>query len=364
MADMDKQESIAIREKARKAVEQYDLGDLCRYCEGEIDEADVDREMNKIVKLVVQDYEKGRDIDHMNVYEQPNQDVVIDIFQKLMVILYPAYYNDGTYRTRSMSSKVEVLIDDVMYHLRKQIEVALLYDEHFKGASKAVRKKAAQQICLEFFRQIPKIREYLDTDLQATYDGDPAANNKDEIILAYPGLFATTAYRIAHELFLLNVPLLPRMITEYAHRETGVDIHPGATIGKYFFIDHATGIVVGSTSIIGSHVKVYQGVTIGALSTRAGHKLHGTKRHPTIEDNVTLYSGASILGGDTVIGEGSIVGGNAFVTQSIAPHTRVYVKTEELFAIDSGESSGGAEKAPSAEDAKTLSPSDAWFYVI
>ena len=216
-----------------------------------------------------------------------------------------------------------------MYNLRKQIEVALLYDPKFSDSKKIVRKRFAQKICMEYFRQIPKVREWLNTDIQATYDGDPAADNIDEIILAYPGLFATAIYRLAHELFVLNVPLLPRMMTEYAHRETGVDIHPGATIGKYFFIDHATGIVVGSTSVIGEHVKIYQGVTIGALSTKAGHAAHGIRRHPTIEDNVTLYSGATVLGGNTVIGEGSVIGGNAFVTKSVAPHSTVTVSTRE-----------------------------------
>ena len=184
-------------------------------------------------------------------------------------------------------------------------------------------------MCLQFFAAIPKVREYLNTDIQAAFDGDPAASSKDEIVLAYPGLLAITIYRFAHELFLLNVPLIPRMMTEYAHRHTGVDIHPGATIGKYFFIDHATGIVIGSTSLIGERVKIYQGVTIGALSTKEGQKLRGTRRHPTIEDEVTLYSGASILGGNTVIGKGSIIGGNAFITKSVAPYTTVTVKTSE-----------------------------------
>lgn len=145
-------------------------------------------------------------------------------------------------------------------------------------------------------KQVPRMREYIDTDLDAMFDGDPAANSKNEIILCYPGLLASTIHRIAHVLWELEVPLIPRMMTEYAHSKTGIDIHPGATIGKYFFIDHGTGIVVGSTTTIGEHVKLYQGVTLGALSTSAGQSLHGVKRHPTIEDNVTIYSGASVLG--------------------------------------------------------------------
>ena len=154
--------------------------------------------------------------------------------------------------------------------------------------------------------------------------------NTNEIILSYPGLYAITINRLAHELFLLSVPLIPRMMTEYAHSKTGIDIHPGATIGKYFFIDHGTGIVVGETTIIGNNVKVYQGVTIGALSTRGGQKLKGVKRHPTIEDNVTIYSGASILGGETVIGQGCVIGSNAFITSSLDAGMRVSVRNQEL----------------------------------
>ncbi len=189
----------------------------------------------------------------------------------------------------------------------------------------------AQAYCLAltFCHRIPHVRALVDTDIEATYDGDPAAYNKDEIVLSYPGLLATTINRLAHELFLLNVPLIPRIMTEYAHSRTGIDIHPGATIGEYFFIDHGTGVVVGSTTTIGNHVKVYQGVTLGALSTSEGHALHGHKRHPTIEDNVTIYSGASILGGQTVIGENCVIGSNAFITHSIPKNTRVTIKNQE-----------------------------------
>ena len=179
-------------------------------------------------------------------------------------------------------------------------------------------------------RRIPKVREYLETDLQATFDGDPAAKSFDEVILAYPGLFTITVFRLAHELFLIGVPLIPRIMTEHAHSLTGIDIHPGATIGKYFFIDHGTGIVIGETTVIGKNVKVYQGVTIGALSTRGGQRLRDVKRHPTIEDDVTIYAGASILGGKTVIGKGSVIGSNAFITKSIAAGTSVSIRQQEL----------------------------------
>jgi serine O-acetyltransferase len=204
-----------------------------------------------------------------------------------------------------------------------------------------------------FLSKIPKIREYLDTDLEATLQGDPAALNKDEIVLSYPGIYAITVYRMAHELFLLDVPLIPRMMTEFAHNKTGIDIHPGATIGKYFFIDHGTGIVIGSTTVIGEHVKVYQGVTLGALSTSGGQSLRGIKRHPTIEDDVTLYSGASILGGNTVVGAGSVIGSNAFITSSITEGTRVSIKNQEL----SYKTKKSGEKTLKAKD---LKPDSDW----
>ena len=198
------------------------------------------------------------------------------------------------------------------------------------------------------------IREYIETDLLATLDGDPAAANFDEVILAYPGLMAITVYRIAHELYQLKVPILPRLMTEYAHSQTGIDIHPGATIGKYFFIDHGTGIVVGETSIIGNNVKIYQGVTIGALSTRGGQKLSGTKRHPTICDNVTIYANASILGGKTVIGENTVIGGNSFITSSVEPNSKVSMKNLEK---ENKNDSGHAR----SEEVK---PGDEWYYII
>lgn len=314
-----------------KSIKDLNLLDICRICDGggDIDEDVLEQEMKEIVDEIIADYGNNRDIDNMNVFELPDQEIVEEIIHELLMIIFPGYYRERLYRTRSQYNKLNVLIEDVMYDLRKQIEVALIYDEEYADTKKIVRKRAAQKICIEYFRKIPKMREYLNTDIQAAFDGDPAACSKDEIVLAYPGFLATAIYRMAHELYLLNVPLLPRMMSEFAHRITGVDIHPGATIGKYFFIDHATGIVIGSTSIIGDRVKIYQGVTVGALSTKAGHSAHGTKRHPTIEDDVTLYSGASILGGNTVIGRNSIIGGNSFITKSVPPYSTVVIETQQ-----------------------------------
>ncbi|MBE5859108.1 MAG: serine acetyltransferase [Butyrivibrio sp.] len=290
----------------------------------------LNHEIEGIVGLILDDYNKGRDVDNLDVFNQPDRDAVVDIVRKIMRILFPGYYRDKIYRSYNDTNRIAVVIEDVIYNMQKQMAIAFRHSEDYKSATDDTLTCGARCITLEFFRRIPHIRELVDTDLQATFDGDPAAYNKEEIILSYPGLMAGTINRIAHELYLLKVPLIPRMMTEYAHSITGIDIHPGATLGKYFMIDHGTGIVIGETSIIGEHVKIYQGVTIGALSTRGGQSLKGAKRHPTIEDNVTIYAGASILGGETIIGHDSVIGSNAFITSSICPGTKVSIKNQEL----------------------------------
>jgi len=186
-------------------------------------------------------------------------------------------------------------------------------------------KEKAAKLTMDFLAKLPKIRASLATDVEAAFDSDPAASGKEEIIVSYPGIYAISVYRLAHELYLFNVPMLPRIMTEYAHSVTGIDIHPGAQIGDYFFIDHGTGIVIGETTVIGEHVKVYQGVTLGALSTKGGQSLKGKKRHPTVEDYVTIYSGASIFGGDTVIGKNSVLGSNVFVTESVPADSKLSI---------------------------------------
>ncbi len=288
----------------------------------------MDKRIDQIIEEILEDYGQDRDIDRMDFFGQPDQDEVVEVIKKLLMILYPGYYRDDYYSSRSAMPKLSALIDETMHQLRKQIEIVLVNEEKYREASREDRKTAAQEICIDFFAKIPKVRALLQTDIDATYDGDPAAADKVEIVIAYPGHYATTIHRLAHELYLLGVPYIPRIMSEYAHGETGVDIHPGATIGEYFFIDHATGIVIGETSIIGEHVKVYQGVTIGALSLEEGQTLKGNKRHPTIEDHATLYAGSTILGGDTVIGHHSIIGGSAFVTKSVPPYSQVIVTAE------------------------------------
>ena len=313
-----------------------------------------DNEINEIVDSIISDFDGGKNIDAIKFFGNPDKEEVRELVEHFFRIIYPGYFRDRSYKIYNPKNSFAVTIEDVFYHLKKQVYRALDYSKDENKLTDEERDKESYRICKEFFKRIPTVREFLETDLLATLDGDPAAGNLDEIILAYPGLMAITVYRIAHELFLLKVPILPRLMTEYAHSETGIDIHPGATIGKYFFIDHGTGIVVGETSIIGNNVKIYQGVTIGALSTRGGQKLSGKKRHPTICDNVTIYANASILGGNTVIGENTVIGGNSFITSSVEPDSKVSMKNLEK------EVKTGGNQVKSEE----VTQGDEWFYII
>lgn len=285
----------------------------------------IEQQIEGIVDNILEDYRHGRDIDKLNPFVHPDKETVTDIIRKLLRICYPGSSRDKSYRMYNSRYNLSMLIEDVMYNMVKQLTMVFRADMEEQQA-----QEKAQQVSLDFFRAIPALRDVIQTDVEAFYDGDPAAYSTDEIVYCYPGIFAITVYRLAHVLYTMGVPLLPRIMTEHAHSETGIDINPGAAIGKYFFIDHGTGIVIGETTVIGDHVKVYQGVTLGALTTRGGQSLRGKRRHPTIEDNVTIYAGASILGGDTVIGRDCVIGSNVFITHSIPPCTTVSVKSQEL----------------------------------
>ena len=246
-------------------------------------------------------------------------------------MIFPGFFDEKELRNDNIRFYTGQLFEEIREVLTEQIAKTLrLFTDEFRDAPDDAVWKRSEEIVDSFLAAIPKIREYLATDIEAAYEGDPAAFSRDEVISSYPGIYATMVNRIAHELYELGVPLIPRIMTEHAHSVTGIDIHPEAKLGKYFFIDHGTGIVIGETSEIGEHAKIYQGVTLGALSTRGGQLLKGKKRHPTIEDDVTIYSGASILGGETVISEGAVIGGNAFVTKSVPEQTRVSAKMPEL----------------------------------
>lgn len=311
--------------------------------------------VNELVEALIADYGQGRDIDDMDLFATPSKEDIIKVLLQIRDIIFPGYYknnNNGMFTDRN---NLSIQLEDVLRNLSKQISIVLKYSSKYEKANEKELFYEGETLALTFLEKLTGIRELIQTDLQAAYEGDPAAYNKPEIILSYPGLFAIVVNRIAHELYSLEVPLIPRMMTEYAHTETGIDIHPGATLGKYFFIDHGTGIVIGETAVIGDNVKIYQGVTIGALSTREGQKLHGKKRHPTIENNVTIYAGASILGGETVIGHDSVIGGNAFITTSIPSNTRVSIKNQELEYKQGNKGIGNTAE---------VGLCDGWYYVI
>ncbi|MBD9138789.1 MAG: serine acetyltransferase [Clostridiales bacterium] len=258
----------------------------------------------------------------------PDRQAVILLIKDIRRLIFPAYYGEAALMSLAPEDYAALLLERIEKQLFRQIALTLPEEQEDRAA----------ELAAEMVTRLPKIARMVQLDLEATFDGDPAAGSREEILFSYPGLFAILVYRVAHELYEMNIPILPRMMAEYAHSHTGIDIHPGAQIGDHFFIDHGTGIVVGETTIIGDRVKLYQGVTLGALSTRDGHHSQPGKRHPTVEDDVTIYSGATILGGNTTIGRGSVVGGNAFLTSSVQKDTRVVIHAPEtVFKSRKGE---------------------------
>ncbi len=290
----------------------------------------------KLVNDILDSYKEFDITNRIDAENMLGKDILIEVLQELRKLLFPGFFDNNRARSEYIKFLAGERLEFIQYHLRKQVAKALGNLEMCSECTKSSINQKAEEIVYEFLSKLCKIREYLYTDIKAAYNGDPAAYSTEEIIFSYPGLLAITVYRIAHELWLLKVPMIPRIMTEYAHSVTGIDIHPGAEIGRYFFIDHGTGIVIGETTEIGDNVKIYQGVTLGALSTRKGQELKGVKRHPTIGDNVTIYSGTSILGGDTVIGSGATIGGNAFIVHSVPAGMTVSARSPEL------EFSGGA----------------------
>jgi serine O-acetyltransferase len=275
---------------------------------------------------------------HISPEPIPSREVTISVIERARRILYPGYFirtrvdkiNLGYYFGQEATAFFEALSEQITLAIRHE---CLRYNRPCTFC-----EERGQALAVAFMRRTPALRTLLGKDVRAAYQGDPAAKGYDEIIFSYPGLFAITVYRIAHELFEQGVPLLPRMMTEYAHSLTGIDIHPGAEIGESFFIDHGTGVVIGETTLIGNRVRIYQGVTLGALSVPRNEVegLRNRKRHPTIEDDVIIYSGATILGGKTVIGARSVIGGNVWLTESVSPDTHVYLKKPELVIKEKG----------------------------
>ena len=291
----------------------------------------MDRKKDAILKAtaaLTENYKNEELFMPKNGRSLPSRAVIIDVVKELRAVIFPGYFWSDSAAGMFPEYYTGYRLNDLYDRLKEQIEIALLYANQEMEQQEA--SEQADRICGGFFENLPEVQERLLKDVQAGFDGDPAAKSKEEIISSYPGVFAIYVYRLAHILYVENVPHIPRIMTEYAHGKTGIDINPGAVIGDYFFIDHGTGVVIGETTEIGRNVKLYQGVTLGALSTRQGQQLANVKRHPTICDNVTIYSNSSVLGGETVIGENTIIGGNTFITESIPANTKVSAKSLEL----------------------------------
>lgn len=291
---------------------------------------DFENKIESLVNLIKDDYRQNRVIDKLDIFQQPSKGEIIKILNKLQSIMYPGYFRNNVYKFYTIGNNMSMLLEDALFNLIKQTNLVLKQDMRYKEMPADKIEKISREKIMIFMEKIPLIREYLNTDIEAAYLGDPAAYSKEEITFSYPGLYAIFVNRIAHQLYKLDIPVIPRIMTEYAHGLTGIDIHPGAAIGKYFFIDHGTGVVIGETTIIGDNVKIYQGVTLGALSTNGGQKLKNIKRHPTLGNNVTVYSGTSILGGDTVIGNNVVIGGNCFIISSVSEGSKVVMKPFEM----------------------------------
>jgi len=290
---------------------------------------------SEIVDALVQSVIEIPQTQHLNRVDLPNRDSIVRCVGLLRQIMFPGYFGTQGLADKNLAHRISALTHEVFDMLYEQVRCCVRYGKQIPGndgdaAAIEACDQQATDVVLQFFARLAPVRKMLAGDVQAAFDGDPAAKSTDETIYCYPGLLAIMVQRLAHELLKLEVPLLPRVMTEYAHSLTGIDIHPGAKLGHNFFIDHGTGVVIGETTIIGDNVKIYQGVTLGALSPAFGQLLRGQKRHPTIEDNVTIYAGATILGGETVIGTGSVIGGNVFITTSVPPHNQVSAEPPKL----------------------------------
>ncbi len=280
-----------------------------------------------IKQALLESYARDGGINHLDGVNLPSQDCVADLARDFMHVLFPGYFQSTSLAKNDVPAWLEGLLAKIDHRLVTEIEKSLLFA---KDPAPAVN---ARRVATELLGRLPEIRRVVQTDVSAAYTGDPAARNVEEIILAYPCVLAISLQRIAHQLYQLGVPLLPRMLTEYGHERTGVDLHPGARIGTHFFIDHCVGVVIGETATIGNHVKLYQGVTLGAKSfevDEAGNPVKGVKRHPDIGDHVTIYAHATILGGETRIGEHCVIGGNVWLLESVPAHSIVYFKGDDL----------------------------------
>ena len=278
---------------------------------------------DNLISNILASYSEYGCINLSNSQSFPNRQNVIDVLVEILTLLFPGFRTVEQLAEDNLRYVTGARVNRIITGLTGEIKKATLYLCRQRGLEQSACTKLAEKTAIALMEQIPEIRRKIILDIDSALKGDPAAGSTEEIILSYPGIEAIAVYRIAHELHQNGVPIIPRIMSEYIHGKTGIDIHPGATIGEAFFIDHGTGVVVGETTVIGNNVKLYQGVTLGALSVRKEHRC--CKRHPTIQDNVTIYAGATILGGDTVIGQGSIIGGNTWVTESVPPKSIITI---------------------------------------
>ncbi len=285
--------------------------------------------LSKIRDEILASYRSAGGMNNIDGSNLPSKRALATICEDLLQLLFPGFHDQepihSDHLARVTGHRVFSVSDRLLVELHKSIRL---------HNNTSVTPAPAEQVMISFLEALPRVRELLCTDVQAAFQGDPAASGTHEVIVAYPFLETIAIQRMAHLLYHLNVPLLPRMMTEWAHSRTGIDIHPGARIGSHFFIDHGTGVVIGETSVIGSHVKLYQGVSLIAKSLSGGQALRGKRRHPTIEDHVTLYSGATIMGGDTVVGAGSTVAASVFLTHSVPPRSLVFYEERQLCILD------------------------------
>jgi serine O-acetyltransferase len=296
---------------------------------------DLSQRLPKVVDALVASVLNEPRMKHLNRVFLPSRDEIVLCISMLREVIFPGYFGKQGLTSVNITYRLGEIVAQLSEKLYEQVRHCLRYREQLPGETDTdpacvdCDEKAAA-IVSAFLDLLPSVRAVLASDVQAAFDSDPAAQSTDETIFSYPGLYAISVQRLAHEFFKMDVPLLPRIMTEYAHMLTGIDIHPGAKLGKRFFIDHGTGVVIGETTEIGDNVKLYQGVTLGALAPDFGQALRGRKRHPTIQDDVTIYAGATILGGETVIGHGSVIGGNVFITRSVPPQNRVSAEPPKL----------------------------------
>ena len=279
--------------------------------------------LDKLVSQICDTYQDTKGINHIEGYNLPRQQEILDVLDKLMEVVFPGFSGMGSYSLKTIAYNIGDILTDIYSELVGQVIRSFQYRCATENCEDCQIAKISEEAVRALLDAIPEIRETMKMDIAAAYAGDPAAMSVDEIVVSYPGIKAITIQRFAHVLYKQEVPLIPRMMCEYAHTITGIDIHPGAQLGKGVFIDHGTGVVIGETAIIGNNVKIYQGVTLGAMRF-----IKDSKRHPTLEDGVTVYSGASVLG-DIVVGEGSIIGGNSWVTSDVAPDSFVTILPPE-----------------------------------